>query len=1247
MGKKKSAFVQQKEGKRLKEDNYDPRERLRPIKGAREKDEPLVKVKNSAPYSSKRKVPGCGPSLLKRPARAVEGFYQEHHDELAGWGVQSLFDLTLFIKVRYSPAYHVPRMERGSMDLPCVERKLLRDVKRYYVTPPPLPWQENVRLGYTRQVRDYIRTGEHQLVAGCVPLDVARQRRNEADGQLPNFDSLRITRVRDTAQRKSSLNGANGEATNKDDVDCGSQSCEHPWCNGVVVSSRHRLGSWYVVPHLGNGFLIRSYEARNITHVAIPLDEDPCDELSDDCFCVSCIVLALHNLHTVASQINGVNGEATNTDDLDRANAARRVRMEARNHQHQRPVPNGRADPNDQAQRPVGAPRNPAGGRGGGGPPQGGLGQGEVAQPAPAHARVVGEPVIPVIVHYVESMGSILVDGVLSPPRDMATIAGGTLVANVVGSSDGIVRTQDTKGTFHVAAAILAEVTIPAYTTYADSFPAETYVVFYPLLRVLQKQLAGKQSPNTPFACSSLAQKLYPRIPQTEIKETIQYFLHLNEYANAQNLRGNNLVRRMIGTPVAPDTLMANQVMELHLVRGELPVNPREFIRAPAGRCEAPFDWPLRTDFIVLQAQGTTWDGLNKQNPSLLRNGYFHFNTEEDRPKWYRSEFFSFNGLDQVPFVQYDKTGHNAACALKRLVGARADQQALQAAQQTLIPALFSALNEACTLQQGDAASNLRVVLRALATTPDGVTARYERQLQPLDTLIDPVEDLLQLPLACQCLPRFVFDLAQQKITRLHAQMIYSTCRSTMQRILDGVYDSRDAVKEYLYDIPFKAMGEFFSTDQQRLANAEVLHAKRDLRRAYVKGVLTHLDEDLMVRRLDAQLKNETAKFRKASRFFVSYDAGAMYANDLPDYLKKCISGWHDLGEENGLRGVLCLVTSTKSSEITSLFARAFVKCSLPNTYLAIAMSDDMNEFANLGGVIYGANTDVESNDSSNGAYPFSVYGTCVANFNLDRGVGIVKQCMEPVVVRNPSNPAEVLKINMVGPLQGSGTLATTGLNNINSMGTCVGTFTYLAYSSRDKEGFEKAIAAGAASCGHTKTVQWCESNNSFSTPKVQFLKHSPLRCWKDGECATLMVQNLGCLLRNLGKVDGDLTAAQLGITPLQFSTGMSDDERADRFFSAVVSGYKNNPTCPVLKALRSRFCYQSATHLPAKYRNVEDDKDMSGWIVDSTDLCERYDLDESELAELVDLIERTRVGYTYTCRALSKIYAVDYGMPL
>jgi hypothetical protein len=525
-------------------------------------------------------------------------------------------------------------------------------------------------------------------------------------------------------------------------------------------------------------------------------------------------------------------------------------------------------------------------------------------------------------------------------------------------------------------------------------------------------------------------------------------------------------------------------------------------------------------------------------------------------------------------------------------------------------------------------------VLRTLHTTDEGVTSRHGLELLPYSR-----RRFFNLPTACRRLGDQIFNEVQSAISRYHLSLIESCTRSTIQRVMDTTYTTAN----WVYQHTFGNMLEFMAPEFQRVSNAAIPHRAQRLRQEYVSGVLTHIDSDIMVRTLDAKVKNETAKYGKASRLYVSYGAGCMFENALPDYLKKCIMGWHVLPTTNGLTGAICVIACTKTSEIEAIIEAAFSSVGAPDSYLGIAMSDDMIEMVNFGGVVCSANTDVESNDSSNGAYPFMVYGMCLASFNATRACGILRQLMEPIVLRNPSNRAEVLTVNMVGPFEGSGTVATTGVNSINSAGTCVGTFMYLGYVERSAEGFCEAIRAGAAACGHSKSIEMV-GVGGWERPGTQFLKRSPLTCTHpSGAVATKMVMNLGCILRNFGKIDGDLTAIHLGVTNLQFSM-MTDNERAHRYWSSVVRGLKHSPSCPIIRALRTRFNHSAAQDL-AGYKNLEDDEDWSQWTVDTIDLCARYDCSDEEITELAALISNTRVGYSYSCVLLDKIYAVDYGL--
>lgn len=929
--------------------------------------------------------------------------------------------------------------------------------------------------------------------------------------------------------------------------------------------------------------------------------------------------------HQVASQLNGNNGEYTGSDDVKTNGlevppkkikaaleaARRRARREAKNHQHQKPI-NGVRAGEDEPPAPPAAP-----------PEQ------FVIAPPPAE-ELMPEPKEES--WYVSDFGLILIDGIIRAPVGESVIPSGSTINNVVRSATGKYVTFDGKGESFVAEPLLVRAFLPEFANGVDAFRSAEYVVFIPLLKTLRRKLAGKQSPNTPAAASSLAQKDWPLVEDVYITATIAFFVRHNEYILSITVKGNADTRRLLGCPAVVDPMMENQVYELSLLNGEAPVDPGKSSRVNATDCNAPRNYPLRTDFVVTKSEGTSWDNAVGETPTVQREGYFSFHTEHGAgPRWYRTEFFKFRTTNGAQFVQYDATGMNAAAGLKRMVGAREDQFALQAAQQNLIRGMTDALTQNCATAW-DVQAWYRI-LCVLCTDDEGHTSRHGLELEPTEPHPDA------LPAACQLYGEHAFYTTQAAINKFHLSMIQSNSRSTLQQMADSTLSGIN----WAYQHTFGNMLEFMAPEFQRVSNAAIPHRSQRLRQEYVNGVLTHVDGDILVRKLDAKVKNETAKADKASRLYVSYGAGCMFENALPDYVKRCIKGWHVLPTTNGLTGAICIVGTSKTSELEKIFGAAFRAVNASDSYLAIAYSDDMDEMANLGGEVITADTDIESNDSSNGAYPFAVLGMCMASYNVTRACGILKQLMMPITIRNPSNPAESLEINMVGPFEGSGTVATTGVNCVNSAGTCVGTFMYLGMGPRTVEGFCNAIKAGAAACGHTKSIKLC-GGSANERPKMQFLKRSPLVCTHtSGAQEVKMVTNLGCILRNFGAVDGDLTAKHLGVSNLQFSM-MTDNERAHRFFSSVVRGLKHSPTCPVIRALRTRFNHSDAQDLDS-FKIMEDDEDWSEWTVDTADLCTRYECSDEELNELADLIARCRVGYSYSCTALDKIFSVDYGL--
>lgn len=969
-------------------------------------------------------------------------------------------------------------------------------------------------------------------------------------------------------------------------------TCQHPWCTGYLLPTSK--GLCYVIPPPNP----LSYLARNRSDDTHILLEDKHEDRTDDCMCFRCIIKNLHESH---SQLSGSHGEWTQEDDLaDRHNAARRVRQEARNHLHRRPVNGGRPAEREQVDRI---------------PPQAGV------APPPPDRPAQGRPE-PIIRYYIQSRGLIFAGDQLRAIEGERTVLGGSPVQDVVKATKYWVDTQVGKGETVYTSPIIGTYHVPAFTKDGQFFPQASYDVFVPLAHALMRQLAGRQSNTTATAATTVVAREFPSLMGTPLaQQTLDYHVMISACVTVLTAyRGN--VQRLFGTTAAYDTAYLTDLRGPAMLEGEHPMPGERASRFNGVDCEQPIDFLRRDDFIVTSSRGTTWDHVRMDTPSPALDPPFEFETTHSiRHRFYRTRFFSFLGMGRDPFVQYENNGHNCARAIKRLIGARAEQRALQSAQQQLIPLLWAQYDSVLSVSSRKA---LEEILHAMSTDHNGVTARWGKQLHPVG----------DVPLAARLSEATRLE-AQKTIVKFHVHLIGECNRETLALMISRYYTEA----KWSFQEIWEGCLHCFAPEFSRASAAEISSINRAFRREIYRRQQEHTDGRIMVSWLAAKIKNETAKVGKMPRFYTSYSDGCLYESALPEFVKKCVDGWHVLPSINGFTGAVYIMSVAKTSVLQEVFTQVFEQCYARNSYLAVIFSDDCVEFFNDAGRIRVANTDISSNDSSNGAYPFAVWGMCCGQFNTSRTVGLLQQLMLPITIRNPSNEAQKLSVSFIGPFEGSGTVATTGVNHINTAGTCVGSYVYFAH--HPQEPISALVAAGAAVCGHEKTVQECHFDGHFVPEKVQFLKYSFLECSNtEGEVRRLPVRNIGAVLRNFGQVDGDLEPRHLAVSSAVFAT-MGDEERSHRFFSSVVAGYKHSPGCIIMDALRKRFAGESLTD---DVTIVEADDDLSAWTVLPDSLTRRYDTSEADLGHLAHQIERTRAGFVYTSPAMSDFLRVDYG---
>jgi len=553
-----------------------------------------------------------------------------------------------------------------------------------------------------------------------------------------------------------------------------------------------------------------------------------------------------------------------------------------------------------------------------------------------------------------------------------------------------------------------------------------------------------------------------------------------------------------------------------------------------------------------------------------------------------------------------------------------------------------------------------------------------ERPLAPADNIMLRDEE------------SFVDDCFDFIVRQAH-RVLEQVRRTTIEAAVDKLKTSA----HWLYYKGFDAYLSLLEPLLGRLVHADIAHIKRKLRQAYVKGVLCHDDEDIMVRRLNAAVKRELAKFGKPSRLYVTYDRGCMYANELPEYVKMCLDGHHHvtLGD---LNFDIYVMAKPRTGILDDLFTQMYQTLGLHNHVFICIYSDDQIYGGNIDGQWFLCNVDVASNDSSQDQPAFQFVGLAMACFSPQRAIGLLRQCRLPIRVSNPHDKSNYFDIVFNGPFEGSGSVLTTILNHSGSL-LAAFAFCYLMYAMHElysvsQDLIEQCIKRGFAFVGHSVTIDRCEVGGELLFERLQFLKHSPVKLVTPSGVFLRWgaMQNLACVFRSLGTTWDSLTASKLGVTQAVFDT-MSDEQRLTAMCWQVTQGLCHQPNNCVKEALYNRFTptklntsgswwdwvMSGPTNLLARlWMPVGGNNGTSGSIgkvatsgegsnasiifadapphafsdrevVDMHSICSRYDMEVCELDELVELIHRVVSGSIVACRALSKMYHVDYGVPL
>jgi len=717
-------------------------------------------------------------------------------------------------------------------------------------------------------------------------------------------------------------------------------------------------------------------------------------------------------------------------------------------------------------------------------------------------------------------------------------------------------------------------------------YPAKQYTVLNPVYSALTKQLGTAEvTAQLSKAAMALAFRVCPNVElQAMVDETVKYFLDLIHMRNSAVLGSSDMMTKVANNAEFVGYGDDGRNGVICSLIGTVDTFMAEKIDDTEADC-APYE--LRTDFEC--------DGV--------RGEFNPFQVVPPKARG-RTSFFELRGQGQDGFTEYSSSANNMNHGMKRLIGRRQDEEEFRALSRAVGAVMLSIKNRGKI--SGDMTRAWEMMgyhktQRQYAVAHAALLAEYSATIQFI------ARGMITLTNECH--------------------------RTRLTKMVDGLQTATSWAYHKTYEQFLTAFEPFLS----REANSNIVHVKRALRRVYVNRTLLHTDDDIMVTKLQASLKRELAKPGKAPRLTVAYGAGSMYAGELPEFVKMCIDGVHT-HILNGITMCIYIMAKPKSDSLQKAFKALFEAMSIPQYVYVVIYSDDSCYSGCVNGVSFGANVDIESNDSSQDALAFFSTYLALRGFNRQRAYGLIKQCTLPLHVVNPSDPNDRRVLQFDTAIEGSGTTITTVLNHKGSYGVALGTLAQLAESNN----FEDSVRRGAKCAGHKVTVESWDQDGVMRFENAQFLKRSPV--YVEGEWLPSI--NTGCVIRSLGTVWDDLEARHLSMAPSEFAaTPMS--VRMDMFFTGVIKGWSNECSNPILDALRARFCTGNA-----EVREHDSNKHI---FVDKQDYSMkrdenygvRYGLDTAEIAEMVACINNIQLGRKLSCSGFAKVFHKDYGVPM
>lgn len=766
---------------------------------------------------------------------------------------------------------------------------------------------------------------------------------------------------------------------------------------------------------------------------------------------------------------------------------------------------------------------------------------------------------------------------------------------------------------------------IPTHTRGNVQCPSQYYTVNTLMLKTLKNKFPNpylcENFLNTALACIKKEYQTEDRLDV--IVESISYYVN-SVFVTQQSCRSANVVGALNVAALTKDptarTFIQPSTLDYsdYVRRLGMPVDHGSMFRVYGVDCEVPQDLSYNGNWEVIASKGYEFEKDGEPVGMFKTLGCEH-------PKLYMTQFTRISGDND--FCLLDANGLNYSLATSRLFKARVDDAQLRTNQLKILNhfAINKSLLSVC--------SNASVIIPK-------ETKNTKRVFFSEKT---PVEQL-----ARQRVGSFFTDvLSRRSHMMIYLYALWSSMVGLGWFVL-YLFDALAARLNYVtYNLILKPLGR---------GNAYYLtpkpSPKRKLYHNWFEQVL-HLNGHTYANVIqgkspEAKFKNEPAKPGKFGRLYVTYGETILQLGWIFEYVKTFFCRAHVIMYE----GSFLYLKVRKSLDEDNLFSDVTEEGLHAQVY-----SDDMNfRYVDRDGGVYRFDADISSCDAGNTSAMFYILGLIM----LRMGVAIsmisanYARLRETIILTNPSNRGEYLKVRPKTIFQGSGCPETTIVNDVASTSIAIAVRVYIHYYNENKftsekttyVGFfdeapievkEEIICKASLSVGHVITVE-----SRDSPENMQFLKYSPFQTTQ-GEWVPN--RNLGAIFRGLGRVDGDITAIMLGVTQAVFKQ-LSFEQKMEDFMSSVVAGLVNEPRSLIMDALRKRFKRRTG------YSNVitsgyHDTQNRSGKYLELSSFMTRYGGEEVEWLELVAQIEEYHFGFHYTSSLVASIMRVDYSLPM